>query len=83
LDYANPEEVSADAGYRDEQNLGHLALQHCQLPRSGAGVSQPEACGRLSTTGKRSRKAAMARKMKLAGRRNPYRLRRQIVEPMF
>jgi len=32
---------------------------------------------------KGSRKAAMARKLKCAGRRSRYRLREQIVEPVF
>ena len=81
---ANPKEVSADAGYCDEANLAHLARRR---------ISAYLAPGRARHGGKHaagsrqwprgSRKAAMATKLKRAGRRSRYRLRKQIVEPVF
>ena len=80
----NPKEVSADAGYCDENNLAHLARRRiaAYLAPGRARHSQANAAGPRRWP-KRSRKAAMARKLKLAGRRSRYRLRKQIVEPVF
>ena len=80
----NPKEVSADAGYCDEKNLAHLARHRiaAYLAPGRARHSQSHAAGPRRWP-KGSRKAAMAKKLKLAGRRSRYRLRKQIVEPVF
>jgi transposase len=80
----NPEEVSADAGYCDEKNLTHLARRRiaAYLAPGRARHSQTHAAGQRRWP-KGSRKAAMATKLKRAGRRSRYRLRKQIVEPVF
>lgn len=81
---ARPDALSADAGYCSEANLerleqrgvkGYLATGR-QRHGSAAAVGQraPRAGTRL---------AAMAAKLKRAGRRSRYRLRKQIVEPVF
>jgi len=81
---ANPKEVSADAGYCDEQNLRQLARRRIEgyLAPGRARHSQKHPSGSRKWP-KGSRKAAMALKLKLAGRRSRYRLRKQIVEPVF
>ena len=76
---ANPKEVSADSGYCSQANLAHLARR-----RIGAYI----AAGRAGHPGqppreKGTRIAAMARKLRRAGRRSRYRLRKQVVEPVF
>lgn len=76
---ANPKEVSADSGYCSEANLLHLA--RCRI---GAYI----ATGRAGHPGdkqheKGERVAAMALKLRRAGRRSRYRLRKQVVEPVF
>ncbi len=80
----NPKEVSADAGYCDEKNLAHLARRRIAgyLAPGRARHSQAHAAGPRRWP-KGSRKAAMAKKLRLAGRRSRYRLRKQIVEPVF
>jgi IS5 family transposase len=80
----NPKEVSADAGYYDEKNLAHLARRRIAgyLAPGRARHSQTHAAGPRRWP-KGSRKAAMATKLKRAGRRSRYRLRKQIVEPVF
>jgi len=82
--HANPQEVSADAGYCDEHNLRHLARRGIDgyLAPGRARHSQKHAAGSRQWP-KGSRKAAMATKLKRAGRRSRYRLRKQIVEPVF
>jgi transposase len=79
----NPAEVSADTGFCSNDNLAHLARRR---------IKAYVATGRLrhrngKPGGKRwrqgSRVAAMATKIKRAGRRSRYRLRKQIVEPVF
>jgi len=81
---ANPEEVSADAGYCDEQNLQHLARRriNAYIAPGLARHGEKHAAGSRRWP-KGSRKAAMATKLKRAGRRSRYRLRKQIVEPVF
>lgn len=80
---ANPDEVSADAGYCTEANLAELARRRI------AGYVAPgrvrHADGALSLKGGLTgrRIAAMAAKLRRAGRRSRYRLRKQIVEPVF
>jgi transposase len=80
----NPKEVSADAGYCTNANLAHLARWRIN------GFLAPGRArhGHNNAGGKRrwqagSRLAAMATKLKRAGRRSRYRLRKQIVEPVF
>ena len=81
---ANPAEVSADAGYCDDKNLAHLARRRiaAYLAPGRARHSQAHAAGPRRWP-KGSRKAAMAIKLKRGGRRSRYRLRKQIVEPVF
>ena len=75
-----PKEASADAGYCSEANLAAL---------TGRGISGYIATGRAKHPAKSSRKKAgpltqaMQRKLKRAGWRSRYRLRKQIVEPVF
>jgi IS5 family transposase len=80
----NPKEVSADAGYCNENNLADLARRRIAgyLAPGRARHSQTNAAGPRRWP-KGSRKAAMAIKLKRAGRRSRYRLRKQIVEPVF
>jgi transposase len=80
---AAPEQVSADAGYCSEDNLAalesrkidaHIATgrQKHGAPAPGARPAQPQ-----------SRVAKMAAKLRTAGYEGPYRLRKQVVEPVF
>src|SRR6202023_2596861 len=80
----NPKQVSADAGYCDEKNLAHLARRRiaAYLAPGRARHSQTHAAGPRRWP-KGSRKAAMATKAGRAGPRSRYRLRKQIVEPVF
>ena len=81
---ANPEELSADAGYCSQANLAHLARRriNAYLAPGRAKHGQANAAGKRRWR-KGSRVEAMARKLKRAGRRSRYRLRKQIVEPVF
>ena len=81
---AKPREISADAGYCDEHNLDFLA--GCRiaayLAPGRARHDEADPAGRhRSRPG--TRVAAMAKQLKHAGRRSRYRLRKQIVEPVF
>lgn len=75
-----PREASADAGYLSEANLEAL---------SDRGIDAYVAAGRASRPAQTSRKLAgpltraMQDKLKRAGWRSRYRLRKQIVEPVF
>lgn len=75
-----PKEVSADSGYLSETNLAALDER---------GVVAYIATGRAKHPGEVKRKIggpltqAMRRKLKRAGWRSRYRLRKQIVEPVF
>jgi transposase len=81
---ANPEELSADAGYCSQANLAHLARRriNAYLAPGRAKHGQANAAGKRRWR-KGSRIEAMARKLKRGGRRSRYRLRKQIVEPVF
>jgi transposase len=79
-----PKEVSADAGFCNEANLAALAV--CGI----AGYLMPGRARhhRPGDTGRRriapgSLMAAMDARLRRAGRRSRYRLRKQIVEPVF
>ena len=80
---ANPEEVSADAGFCSEANLAHLARRRINgfVATGRPRHDNPSSGGKRWRPG--SRVAAMATKLKRAGRRSRYRLRKQIVEPVF
>jgi transposase len=75
-----PKEASADAGYSSEANLGVLADR---------GVGAYIATGRAKHPDRAERKRggpltqAMRDKLKRAGWRSRYRLRKQVVEPVF
>jgi transposase len=75
-----PKEASADAGYCSEANLGALADR---------GINAYLAPGRAKHPAKINRKIggpltqAMRDKLKRAGWRSRYRLRKQVVEPVF
>jgi transposase len=75
-----PREASADAGYLSEANLEAL---------SDRGINAYVAAGRASRPAQTSRKLAgpltnaMQDKLRRAGWRSRYRLRKQIVEPVF
>jgi hypothetical protein len=77
---ARPKEASADAGYCSEANLAGLADR---------GVAGYIATGRAKHAADAKRGVggpltqAMRRKLKRAGWRSRYRLRKQIVEPVF
>ena len=77
---ATPAEVSADSGYCSEANLADLA---------GRGIRGYVATGRAKHPdgGEVQRRgplvSAMRRRLRRAGRRSRYRLRKQVVEPVF
>jgi transposase len=79
-----PDEFSADAGYCSEANLECLEEKRV----SGYVATGRQKHGAAAATGERayrtgSRLAAMATKLRRAGRRSRYRLRKQVVEPVF
>jgi len=81
---AQAKEVSADAGYCSEDNLAGLEDRGI----NGYIATGRQKHGTPAATGQRaarpgSRVAAMAKKLRRAGRRSRYRLRKQVVEPVF
>jgi transposase len=80
---AVPEQVSADAGYCSQDNLAALDTRnidaHIATGRHKHGAAAPAA----RPAPPDSRVAAMATKLAAAGRQGPYRLRKQVVEPVF
>lgn len=80
----NPLEVSADAGYCSEANLESLARRriagYIAPGRDRHGMAAGSDARRIKLG---SRVAAMRTKLKRGGRRSRYRLRKQIVEPVF
>jgi transposase len=80
---ARPEQISADAGYCSQDNLAALETRridaHVATGRHKHGAAAPEERAR----GAASRVAAMAAKLRAAGHQGPYRLRKQVVEPVF
>jgi IS5 family transposase len=78
-----PEEVSADAGYCSEDNLAALESREIDA-HVAAGRHQHGAAAPAARPAKpQSRVAAMAEKLRVAGHQGPYRLRNQVVEPVF
>jgi transposase len=79
-----PRELSADAGFCREDNLEALATRgiRAYLAPGRGRHGNPDPSGRRQIR-PGSRMAAMAAKLKRAGRRSRYRLRKQTVEPVF
>jgi transposase len=79
-----PREVSADAGFCREANLEALAARGIRgylAPGRGRHGNPDPSGQRQIRPG--SRMAAMAARLRRAGRRSRYRLRKQTVEPVF
>jgi transposase len=79
-----PREVSADAGFCRERNLAALEARGIQgyLAPGRAAHSAPNPNGRRRLA-PGSRMAQMAARLRRAGRRSRYRLRKQTVEPVI
>ena len=79
-----PREVSGDAGFATEANLVALKARRIKayLPPGRARHGEVHAAGRRKLT-KMPLMSAMAETPKRAGRRSRYRLRKQVVEPVF
>ena len=79
-----PREISADAGFCREDNLAALAARgirgYLAPGRAAHGAPDPSGRRRLQPG---SGLAAMAARLKRAGRRSRYRLRKQTVEPVI
>jgi transposase len=79
-----PDQVSADSGFASEANLAALEARavaaYLAPGRAQHGVGH-EAGARIFKG--RPRMAAMAERIKTAGRDSPYRFRKQVVEPVF
>lgn len=80
----NPDEVSADAGYCSDANLRTIKRRRIE----GYIATGRQKHGTTSATSKKVAKpgsliAKMSTKLKRAGYRSRYRLRKQIVEPVF
>jgi transposase len=80
----NPDEVSADAGYCSEANLRTVAKRRID----GYIATGRQRHGTTTAVNRRQQRpgtlaARMTLKLKRAGRRSRYRLRKQIVEPVF
>lgn len=81
---ATPKEVSGDAGFCNEANLAALARRRCAAYLAPGRARHGHSPGTNRRTIKPgSRMAAMALKLRRAGWRSRYRLRKQIVEPVF
>jgi len=81
---SNPREVSADAGYCSAANLRTLSRRRIK----GYIATGRQKHGSKSATGKRPAKpgsllARMTTRLRRAGHRSRYRLRKQVVEPVF
>lgn len=82
--HRNPDEVSADAGYCSAANLRTIGRRRIE----GYVATGRQKHGTRSATTKKPAKpgslvARMSTKLKRAGYRSRYRLRKQIVEPVF
>jgi transposase len=80
----NPDEVSADAGYCSDANLRTIKRRRIE----GYIATGRQKHGTKSATAKKASSAGsliarMSTKLKRAGYRSRYRLRKQIVEPVF
>lgn len=79
-----PREVSGDSGFANEANLTALTERRitAYLAPCRARHGEADATGRRTLT-KTPLMRAMAARLKRAGRRSRYRLRKQVVEPVF
>ncbi len=79
-----PREVSGDAGFANEANLAALKKRRitAYLAPGRARHGGADAAGRRRLT-KMPLMSAMAAQLKRTGRRSRYRLRKQVVEPVF
>jgi len=79
-----PREVSEDAGFATEANLAALKERRIKgyLAPGRARHGEAHAAGRRKLT-KMPLTSAMAERLKRAGRRRRYRLRKQVVEPVI
>ena len=79
-----PPEVSGDAGFANEANLAALGKRRiaAYLAPGRARHGETDAAGRRRLT-KMPLMSAMAARLKRAGRKSRYRLRKQVVEPVF
>jgi IS5 family transposase len=79
-----PREVSADAGFCTEANLAALQERriNAYIPPGRARHGETSAAGRRGLNAK-PLAMAMAAKLRRAGHRTRYRLRKQTVEPVF
>ena len=80
---ANPKEVSADTGFCSEANLAHLSRRRINGFIATGRPATAIRNQRRQRWRRGSRVAAMSTKLKRAGWRSRYRLRKQIVEPVF
>jgi transposase len=78
----NPREVSADAGYCTEANLVHLERRKI-AGYIAVGRARDAQSGPATKTSRTPRISAMALKIRRARFRSRYRLRKQVVEPVF
>lgn len=74
----NPEELSADSGYLSEENLRQLKKRRIDAYIATGKEQRGKKRRRVGTLGK-----AMRTKIARAGHRSRYRLRKQVVEPVF
>lgn len=79
-----PREVSADSGFATEANLAALAARNVRPYLSPGRIRHGETDPTAGRVLKRKRRMqAMAQTIRRAGRRSRYRLRKQVVEPVF
>ncbi len=81
---AKPREVSGDTGFATEANLAAMAERRIRayLPPGRARHGEADGTGHRNLKN-RPMMAAMADRLKRAGRRSRYRFRKQTVEPVF
>ena len=78
-----PAQVSADAGYCSEDNLVALETRNIDAYIATGRHKHGAAAPHARPAQPHSRVAAMAAKLGAAGHEGPYRLRKQVVEPVF
>lgn len=80
----NPQELSADAGYCSERNLRALRRRRIRAyVATGRQKHGQAAAARAPAVPPGPAVAAMQQRLRRGGRRSRYRLRKQIVEPVF
>ena len=85
-----PEQVSADAGYCSEENLAGLEDRNIdayvatgRARDAVTGTAEDKAASAPEPAGPPTRVEAMRAKIKAGGHDSPYRLRKQLPEPVF